>query len=124
MREAGPGSISSDQIKSVLEKSANNASGSRTCLRGLLLLRGTNVESSKREMKVDGADRGILVPDHDLFGLPGKQASVDRVSIVIWRDADPIPGLEAGVLCLCRPVVCTENLVRVDAVMESPKLAE
>jgi hypothetical protein len=25
---------------------------------------------------------------------------------------------------ICKPVVCTENLVRVDDVMESPKLAE
>src|ERR1700676_3143976 len=56
------------------------------CLGGLLLLLRTNVESSKRKMKVHVADRWVLMPDHDLFGFPGKKASEDRVSIVIWRD--------------------------------------
>src|ERR1700736_4397650 len=68
------------------------------CLGGLLLLLRTNVESSKRKMKVHVADRRVLMPDHDLFGFPGKKASEDRVSIVIWRDADPVAGLEAGIL--------------------------
>ena len=70
------------------------------CLGGLLLLLRTNIESIERKMKVHVADRRVLMPDHDLFGFPGKKASEDRVSIIIWRDADPVAGLEAGVLCL------------------------
>ena len=31
---------------------------------------------------------------------------------------------EIGLLCFALAVVCTDNLIRVDDVMESPKLAE
>ena len=64
-----------------------------------------DVESSARKMKVDAADRWVLVTDDDLFGLPGQEAPMHRISIVVRRDADPIARLEADVLTLGRPIL-------------------
>src|ERR1700674_3079557 len=71
---------------------------------GGLLLR-LDVESSARKMKVDAADRWVLVTDYDLFSLPGQEAPVHRISIVVRRDADPVAKLEADVLTLWRPIL-------------------
>src|SRR6202140_2017336 len=64
-----------------------------------------DVESSARKMKVDAADRWVLVTDYYLFGLPGQEAPMHRISIVVRGDADPIATPEADVLTLWRPIL-------------------
>src|SRR5882757_10173385 len=75
------------------------------CLRGLLPHLWKNIESGARKVKVHAADGRILMADHDLVGLPGQQAPVHRISVVVRRDADPITRLEADVLTLWRPIL-------------------